>query len=1156
MLLGAGLALHPTVSLAFRDCGPSYQTYTKFMTAQGASTIIDTNGRSLTNDEDCGTFLINPGLSYAIDAGGTSSNVIISAGSTLTVNDQGFVDGMILGGASLTPEDKRGKPPVPFGGAGTIIVKGGATVRGVAPGPGTTATIGDDSGKQATLGWIHSTGGNVTVTNAKLDSSYNLGVQGSTQTESGLALASLDIGGGTTSVSNSTINGVGYGNSAGYITGNIAGVPAATTVNISNSTITGYDTIYVDSSAGDAPITLNITDSTSKAVPDRMQTIQPAYGEGVSLVGKDDSPVNINLTRSQFSGSIGAFFQAGKNATVVATGSTFTADGDGPALVNDSLTGIGMVIRGGASVTLDQSTVDSSAAGGVQGIFFDTVPAALDNSTLQLLNGSVVNSGANSPAIEVKNTFGKPYSANILIASGSKLNAGNGVILQADERGVANVTADAVNLTGNSEVTGADSQLNIGLRNNATIQGDFSSTDGGSLTLGAADAAATFAVTGNVSADAASATVALGANGVLNGNVTGQNGSQLTVQGAGAGARLNGSVTGTGGAMNVGLSGGAQLSGPIVADGGTATVNLTSGAQAKGGLALKNGATGTQVGLDGAGTLLSNANGPAIAVDGTGTTANIYLQNGGRLDAAAGNPLVGVSNAALANVVLDNTTQSGDMMQDATGKLNVALRNNAVLSGNLASSSLLVSSGSRWNMGDQTSQSVGDLTMNGGVVAFNSGTGPFKTLNASSLSGSGTFDMAVDFKPGTGNDLLNVQGQASGQHALDVYAEDQGVQSPRNNIPVVQTGGGSARFGLVGDKIDAGIYTYSLQQSGNDWLLTRNDPEPQPPGPPGPGPGPGPQPPVDPPKPSPDDLSPAAKTTLSMSAALPYAFYGELGTLRQRQGDLRLNKTDSGVWARGYSGFHQIAESSAPSFRLNQYGGAIGTDKHFLVSSGNLYVGGFGSYSYNTLGINGGSTGRINSYGLGAYATWMGDNGWYVDSVLKANNFDNEMHVIGSSGRSARGKYSTPGFGGSVEVGKHIELGNNGFIEPYMQWAGFMARSASETMDSKFHLHYSPTKSVQGQLGMLAGTNIELRNGYIVQPYIKGAVIREFVNNNKITMNGTTFTEDMSGTRMLAGLGVATQLSRNLQVHLDADYSTGGPVDNAVNVNMGMRYAF
>ena len=49
--------------------------------------------------------------------------------------------------------------------------------------------------------------------------------------------------------------------------------------------------------------------------------------------------------------------------------------------------------------------------------------------------------------------------------------------------------------------------------------------------------------------------------------------------------------------------------------------------------------------------------------------------------------------------------------------------------------------------------------------------------------------------------------------------------------------------------------------------------------------------------------------------------------------------------------------------------------------------------------------------GLGGYATWVRPDGWYVDSVLKANNFDNEARVIGSNGQPARGKYSTPGIG-------------------------------------------------------------------------------------------------------------------------------------------------
>ena len=77
-----------------------------------------------------------------------------------------------------------------------------------------------------------------------------------------------------------------------------------------------------------------------------------------------------------------------------------------------------------------------------------------------------------------------------------------------------------------------------------------------------------------------------------------------------------------------------------------------------------------------------------------------------------------------------------------------------------------------------------------------------------------------------------------------------------------------------------------------------------------------------------------------------------------------------------------------------------------------------------------------------------------------------------------------------------------------------------------------------------------------MQPYIKGAFIREFINNNSVTLNGTRIIDDLSGNRMLVGAGVATQVRQNLQVHLDVDYTTGGPVNNSVNLNLGVRYAF
>jgi outer membrane autotransporter protein len=747
---------------------------------------------------------------------------------------------------------------------------------------------------------------------------------------------------------------------------------------------------------------------------------------------------------------------------------------------------------------------------------------SLGVATVYVENGSSV-SGTTGAAIHMLHNGTLPAArSTVVVKSGSTLSAGNGNIVQVDQGGMGRVVTDSVALAGNVLASGSGSDLQLDALN-SSIAGNINVNDG-------AVARAVFigsSLAGNVAASGAAsqATIGLGEKATLTGNAAATGGATVSVYGDHSSSLLRGAVT---------------------ADNANATVQLTNGAHVTDGMRLTNGANGTVL-VDGNGSTLARTDGAAVDL-GAGSKATISVVNGGAL-AGANGVLVNATGASNATVTLANTTLNGDMTRDASSTLDVALVNGAVLTGNLAASTLAVGSGSTWNMGNQAQQSVGALTLDNGRVNFASSQGAFKTLSTGSLQGNGTIHMGVDFDAGAGNDFLAVAGAVHGAPLLDPVEEDQGVKDPRNHVKLASTGGGDP-LALVGEKIDAGVYTYRLEKEGDNWVLVRNgspDPNPNPDDPHHQDPDP---------QPGPNDISPAAQTALSVASAAPWIWYGELGTLRLREGDLRANRAGSGVWVRTYSSFSRLDQTAAPNYGLNQYGLTAGADKRLVGGAGDWYVGGFSAYSYSTIGINGGSSGKVDSYSLGGYATWMGTDGWYADGVLKANEFDNDIRVVGSDGRRTRGGYRTPALGASLEVGKHVALPNQGFVEPYLQVAGVMTRSSADKLDSGFNIQTGVTKSLQSELGMLTGTTFEYGNHRTIQPYIRAALGHEFVSNNRVVLNGREFTNGTSGTLMKVGLGVAAQLRDNLQVHLDADYATGGPLEHATHYTLGMRYAF
>lgn len=1078
-----------------------------------------------TNDE-CATYMATNGT-VNVQIGGTTGNVIVQNGGVVNVQIGGTVNGVIAAGNDMEAKDGMSRQ---YGGVGTVDLASGSTTAGALIGDGSTLIANG-----ADIGWVK-TAGTTTMTGTRINpSEFGLGDAG-VQYHAG-----LEIEGGTTTIQgNSVINMY----DAAVVDPTLMGIDVHSDeayagrnpieVHVLDTSVNSGTGLSITRDASEPDMAYNVDLKNSTFLADTPTGVSGPSGTGayVSVTGGAQA-VTITSANNRYEGSSGLqFISQGASTTFTDTGSTFSADND-QSTQSAYGAGAGIYASGQGQMTLSGSTV----RGRGDGILLDNL-AKGNGGTVDLTDNTTVTARGDGAALHFANHGNNARAENtVVIESGSTLDAsrGNGNIIQGDSGASAQVQAKGVALDGNILARDTGTFLFVDATDQASITGTFSASAGATLAL---------------SAD----------GGTFNGGLNGE--------GADASAKLR----------------------------------LSGGARSDGGMTLNNGAQGV-VSLSDAGTRLSRADGAAVSVDNS--SAIIEVLNGAQLQGQDGT-LVNVTNDGSAQVHLWNTVQAGNMTAAdgtldlkiegnaqldgnvSTAKGSVVLADNAVLdgevvgpsvtvggaatlNGNLEVDTLTVADSGTWKLGNAATESLDTLAMNGGTVDFNSGNGNFKTLSATTLSGSGgTLAMDVDFNPGGGNDQLQAA-TVNGAHGLKVNS-DQSVEHPRNDITLIQTGGGSnGSFNLVGDgKTDAGIYVYDVKQQGNQWELVQTGTAavPEPTDPTDPTNPVNPTNPADPTNPAhpttnpnaipkPKDLSPAAKTALSVAASLPYAFYGELDTLRQREGDLRLNKAGSGLWVRSFATANKMAQSAAPAYDLDQYGGAFGADKRFVLpAGGDVYVGAFGSYSYDSSDIDGGSTGRTNSAGTGAYATWMSQGGWYVDGTVKVNSFGNELRVVGDDGSRTRGKYDNSGFGGSIEVGKHFTLPNKGFIEPYWQIAAFRGSSVDKTLDNGFRIHDDPTRSVRGQLGFQAGTTFEAGKGYLVQPYMKAAVLREFVNSNHVALNGTTISDNLNGNRALVGLGVQAQLKQSLQIYADVDYTSGGPVNHSVSGDLGLRYAF
>lgn len=529
------------------------------------------------------------------------------------------------------------------------------------------------------------------------------------------------------------------------------------------------------------------------------------------------------------------------------------------------------------------------------------------------------------------------------------------------------------------------------------------------------------------------------------------------------------------------------------------------------------------------GTQINVANGSTL-VGGNGNM--LELTNGGSADmrvsstALSGNIQVGTSS--VLDLSLDRAIMNGDVINNG-GTASVGLDNGSILTGRLESvDKLAINNDATWVMVDN--QQLGDLSLSGGNVKFGD-TGTFYQLDVNNLSGNGTFHMSADFSTLTG-DFLNVTGTSSGDHKLLISSS--GADPLRDDrLHVVHTADGGARFSLLGDRVDVGTYSYSLidDNESKDWYL---DPDSK-------------------------VISPSTNSVLALFNAAPTVLLGEMTTLRTRMGELRFSDGKSaGLWTRAYGNKYEVSnDTTGLGYNQTQRGFTLGADVPVEGGDGQWLIGAMAGHSSSDLDLNRGSSATINSYYVGGYATWMdAESGFYFDGVLKLNRLHNESKVAMSDGKKAKGNYTQNAVGASAEVGRHIKLDDDFFVEPYGKVDAVITQAQSYTLDNGLDAKGDRSSTVIAELGTTVGRNIQLESGSVLQPYLKAAVAHEFDQSNKVFVNDNAFNNDLSGSRFKVGAGVAMSVSQNLKLHADLEHSVGKNIKQPYGVNVGLRYDF
>lgn len=548
-------------------------------------------------------------------------------------------------------------------------------------------------------------------------------------------------------------------------------------------------------------------------------------------------------------------------------------------------------------------------------------------------------------------------------------------------------------------------------------------------------------------------------------------------------------------------------------------------------------------------TLGNNA---SITTNGTNTTYSVYAASGGNVTLEGGATVVNAGTQATNSYAFYATGNNSHIDGSATGiykitgdifatsngaiDLNMAstsLWTGAAYLGSTGASNIAMANNSVWNM---TGNSQITSLNSSGTVNFQSSAGNYYTLTTGSLSGNSTFGMKVDIV-GQQGDLLDVTNtNVSGNHKL-VIANNGAANTDGTEVLTVVKTLDNTQGSFTSNTVEVGAYEYSLRQKadGKEWELFAT--------PRGAGP-----------------YTTTAEASVNLLNANYLLSYIDNQTLLQRMGQLRASNNQQGdFWIRGFGGkLNSFGGGSVSGFDMSYKGTQMGIDKLINTNNGRLYVGTMVGITDADPDYRGGH-GTTKDYHFGLYSTYMADNGFYVDGVLKYTHMKNRFNVKDTVGDTVTGKGTSEGYSASVETGKRFYLSGSNkasgyYIEPQAQitygYQGGMNINGSNGLKTKL----SNYNFALGRASAIVGYSID--SATPIDVYIKTGYVREFDGKTSYQFNqGEKINHSFKGGWWDNGIGVNAQINKKHNIYADINYAKGSRFDQK-QLNLGYRYSF
>ncbi|BET61794.1 autotransporter outer membrane beta-barrel domain-containing protein [Yersinia pseudotuberculosis] len=414
---------------------------------------------------------------------------------------------------------------------------------------------------------------------------------------------------------------------------------------------------------------------------------------------------------------------------------------------------------------------------------------------------------------------------------------------------------------------------------------------------------------------------------------------------------------------------------------------------------------------------------------------------------------------------------------------------------------------------------LNDVVMTGGTVDMSNAKNAQLTM--ASLNGTGNFNLGSVMQSDSVAPL-NVSGDANGDFIIAINSSGQAP----TNLNVVNTHGGDARFALANGPVALGNYMTNLAKDANgNFVLTADK----------------------------SAMTPGTAGILAVANTTPVIFNAELSSIQQRLDKQSTEANQSGMWGSYLNNNFEV-KGRAANFDQKLNGITLGGDKATSLADGVLSIGGFASYSSSDIKTDYQSKGKVDSHSFGAYAQYLANSGYYMNAVVKNNQFSQDVNITSING-SASGVSNFSGMGIALKAGKHFNF-NEAYVSPYVAMSAFSSGKSNISLSNGMEAQSSSTRSTMGTLGVNAGYRFVMNNGAELKPYAIFSVDHEFAKNNQVTVNQEVFDNNLSGTHVNTGAGMNVNITPNLSVGSEVKLSSGKDIKTPVTINLNVGYSF